>query len=84
MHINLPTLKFNALLPCALYSKAALTQGMGKLPVDNDVSISADGRSEVCVEGHVEGIVDKLPLLLQTTSAEVPGQLKGVTRIDSR
>ena len=57
-----------------------LTQSMGKLPVDNYVSISADGGSEVCVEGHIEGIVDKLPLLLQTPSAEVLGQLKGVTR----
>ncbi len=36
-----------------------LTQSMGKLPVDNYVSISADGGSEVCVEGHIEGIVDK-------------------------
>lgn len=43
----------------------------------NDVCVAADGRGEVRVEGHIEGIVVKEGLVLQDASAEVESHLKG-------
>lgn len=43
----------------------------------DDVGVAADGRGEVGVEGHVQGVVVKEGLILQDTSAEVESHLKG-------
>ena len=57
--------------PCA----APLTQRGGQEAMHQDVSEAADGRGEVRVERHIEGIVAELRLVLQHPRAEVQGHL---------
>lgn len=54
----------------------APTERRGEQPVHNDVCVATDGRSEVCVEGHVEGVVAEEGLVLQDAGAEVQSHLK--------
>ena len=63
---------------CSTSSRAAPTERGGEETVHDDVRVAADGRGEVCVEGHVQGVVAKEGLVLQDTSAEVESHLKGV------
>lgn len=59
---------------------AAPTERGGEEPVHDDVCIAADGRGEVGVKGHVQGVVAKEGLVLQDASAEVESHLEGVRR----
>lgn len=43
----------------------------------DDVGVAADGRGEVSVERHIQGVVVKEGLVLQDASAEVESHLKG-------
>lgn len=54
----------------------APTERCGEQPVHNDVCVAADGRSEVRVEGHIEGVVAEEGLVLQDAGAEVQSHLK--------
>lgn len=63
---------------CPAGGWAAPTERGGEETVHDDVSVAADGRGEVRVEGHVQGIVAKEGLILQDTGAEVESHLKGV------
>lgn len=45
----------------------------------DDVGVAADGRGEVSVEGHVQGVVVKEGLIVQDAGAEVESHLKGGT-----
>lgn len=63
---------------CSASGQAAPTERGGEETVHNDVRVAADGRGEVCVEGHIQGIVAKEGLVLQDTGAEVESHLKGV------
>lgn len=58
---------------CAL----PLTKRGGQEAVHQDVSETADGRGEVGVERHVEGVVPELCLVLQHPRAEVQCHLRG-------
>lgn len=62
---------------CSASKQLAPTERGGEEPVHDDVGVAADGRGEVCVEGHVQGIVAKESLILQDTRAEVESHLEG-------
>lgn len=63
---------------CSASSQAAPTERGGEETVHDDVRVAADGRGEVRVEGHVQGVVPKEGLVLQDTGAEVESHLKGL------
>lgn len=54
-----------------------LTKRGGQEAVHQDVGEAADGRGEVGVERHVEGVVPELCLVLQHPRAEVQCHLGG-------
>lgn len=58
---------------------AARTERGGEQAVHDDVGVAADGRGEVSVEGHVQGVVVKEGLIVQDAGAEVESHLKGGT-----
>jgi len=64
-------------LSCSASGRAAPTERGREETVHDDVCVAADGRGEVRVEGHVQGVVAKEGLVLQDTSAEVESHLKG-------
>lgn len=63
---------------CSVSSRAAPTERGREETVHDDICVAADGRGEVRVEGHIQGVVAKEGLILQDTSAEVESHLKGV------
>lgn len=60
-----------------LLGAAAPTERGGEQTVHDDIGVAADGRGEVGVEGHVQGVVAEEGLVLQDAGAEVQSHLEG-------
>lgn len=66
--------------PGSTQSTVAPTERGGEQAVHEDIGVAADGRGEVGVEGHVQGVVAEEGLVLQDAGAEVQGHLEGARR----